>query len=460
MQIEIRHLGAIDKASINLRPLTVFIGENGTGKTWTAYTLEAIFGAYGHEQYLKAYLNRKTQQTYPPLDKASTQLLKEGYTQFEIIPFVSDYIEIYLNEVARLAPSWMQTRMNTKRVSFEKLQVQIELADDMKSTLANQLMATAINEKHSIINGSLNAVKEAEDSTLYVFSEGDILDKLPRQTIQQFLVSQLFNLIRTSLYSKTFKFSVDRVNEASVSVNTDSEKVERLLVELGGEVYKKLSYSDIPEAILKVLLGQLVAQANAPKLTDSAENSKYRRLAEFLENDILRGSVDFEDAELGKELIFQVKNAKLEMSVSSSMIRKLAPLVVYLRYHATPNNLIVLDEPEMNLHPAVQVELTEFLAMLVNAGLHVLITTHSPYIVDHIGNLMQAARHDNKESLKELFYLEQTDAFIPQEQVSIYLFEEGTTRNIVDDKGMIDWSTFGNVSSDVSDIYPQVLITD
>jgi predicted ATPase len=414
MKIEIRHLGVIDKASIDLKPLTVFIGENGTGKTWTAYTLEAIFGTYGHEQYLNAYLNRQTQQTYPPLDKASTQLLEEGYTKFDITQ-LSDYLEIYLNDVARLAPSWMPARLNTRRVTFEQLQVRIELAD-MKSTLANKLMATAVNEKQSVINGSLNAVKEAEDSILYVFSEGDILDKLPRQTVRQFLVSQLFNLIRASLYSQTFKFPVDRVNETTVSVGTNSEKAERL--------------------------------------------SKYRRLAEFLENDILRGSVDFENAELGKELIFQVNKTKLEMSVSSSMIRELAPLVLYLRYHATPNNLIVLDEPEMNLHPAVQVELTEFLAMLVNAGLHVLITTHSPYIVDHIGNLMQAARHDNQESIKELFYLEQTEAFIPQEQVSIYLFEEGTTRNIVDDKGIIDWSTFGNVSADVSDIYPQVLITD
>jgi len=456
MKIEIRHLGAIEKASIDLKPLTVFIGENGTGKTWLAYTLEAIFGAYGHEQYLKAYLNKKS-TSYPLLDQASEQFLKEGHTQLDVIQLVTDSIETYFNEVASLAPTWMPARMNTRRVTFEHLQVQIDLAD-MKSTLATRLMATSVNEKQSVINGSLNAVKDAQQRTLYFFSEGEILDKLPRQTVQQFLVSQLFHLMRKNIYSSTVKFSVERLNEKTATVGTESEKAERLLVELGEEIYNKLSNSDIPEAILKMLLGQIVAKANEPKLTNSPDHlSKYRRLAELLENDILRGGVDFEKSELGTELIFQAKNTQLEMSVSSSMIRELAPLVVYLRYHATPNSLIVFDEPEMNLHPAVQVELTEFLAMLVNAGLHVLITTHSPYIVDHLANLMQAAKHDNKETLKELFYLEQTDAFIPQEQVSIYLFEDGTTRNIVDDKGMIDWSTFGNVSSDVSDIYPQVI---
>ena len=104
-------------------------------------------------------------------------------------------------------------------------------------------------------------------------------------------------------------------------------------------------------------------------------------------------------------------------------------------------------------------EIIEFLAMLVNAGLHVLITTHSPYIVDHLANLMQAAKHDDKEPIDKLFYLEQRNAFIPQAQVSIYLFEEGTAKNIVDEDGIIDWSTFGHVSSDVSSMFPQLLKT-
>ena len=74
------------------------------------------------------------------------------------------------------------------------------------------------------------------------------------------------------------------------------------------------------------------------------------------------------------------------------MTKELVPLVLYLRYLAEPDDLIVIDEPEMNLHPAAQVEIIEFLAMLVNAGLNVLITTHSPYIIDHISNLIVAKK--------------------------------------------------------------------
>ena len=50
--------------------------------------------------------------------------------------------------------------------------------------------------------------------------------------------------------------------------------------------------------------------------------------------------------------------------------KELAPLVFHLRYFAQPNELLIIDEPEMNLHPKAQVQVLEFLAMLVNAGLN------------------------------------------------------------------------------------------
>ncbi|BAZ14559.1 hypothetical protein NIES4071_64030 [Calothrix sp. NIES-4071] len=141
------------------------------------------------------------------------------------------------------------------------------------------------------------------------------------------------------------------------------------------------------------------------------------------------------------------------MQVSSSMVKELTPLLLCLRYLAEPNNLLIIDEPEMNLHPEAQVQIIEFLAMLVNAGLNILITTHSPYIIDHLSNLMKAAKSDDKQSLKNKFYLEDTQAFISQENVSVYLFEDGTTKNILSENGYIDWRTFGDVSEYISHVF-------
>ncbi|MHC5824271.1 MAG: AAA family ATPase, partial [Nostoc sp.] len=180
----------------------------------------------------------------------------------------------------------------------------------------------------------------------------------------------------------------------------------------------------------------------------------YEKLAELLEKEILQGRIDFNEPGLENEILFQPsEKIKLEMTVASSMVKELAPLVLCLRYLAKPDELLIIDEPEMNLHPSGQVAITEFLAMLVQAGLKILITTHSPYILDHLSNLMKAAKYQDKESIKNKFYLERTEAFIPQEKVSVYLFENGIAKNILNEDGRIDWGTFGDISDDISHIF-------
>jgi hypothetical protein len=182
----------------------------------------------------------------------------------------------------------------------------------------------------------------------------------------------------------------------------------------------------------------------------------YIQLAQLLEERILSGGVDFSSPEPKprRELLFQpAEGITLDMPVVSSMVKELSPLVLYLRYLAQPGEWLIIDEPEMNLHPKAQVQLTEFLAMLVQAGLHVLITTHSPYMVDHLANLMKAAEHEDKERIREKFYLQRTEAFIPREQVSVYLFGDGTAKNILDEEGEINWGTFSDISDQITQLY-------
>jgi predicted ATPase len=114
--------------------------------------------------------------------------------------------------------------------------------------------------------------------------------------------------------------------------------------------------------------------------------------------------------------------------------------------------------PEMGLHPKRQVEVIEFLAILANSGISLLVATHSTYIVDHLVNLMKAAkrRDKEKERIKEKFLLKNVNAFIPQDKVSVYLIEYGMENDILTEEGLIDWSTFGYISNYVSGLYFEI----
>lgn len=164
------------------------------------------------------------------------------------------------------------------------------------------------------------------------------------------------------------------------------------------------------------------------------------------------------EADPRREVLFQpTQDINLEIPIVSSMVKELSPLVLYLRHLAKPGELLIIDEPEMNLHPAAQVKIIEFLAMLVNAGLHVLITTHSTYVIDHLTNLMDAYKHKNQDEIAEMFLLEQKEAFISQEKVSVYGVENGKVTNILDPQGIINWKTFSDVTKYVERIHFELL---
>jgi hypothetical protein len=291
------------------------------------------------------------------------------------------------------------------------------------------------------------------------------LKKLPRKAIKQFVVREIFQILHRGFYDYIYTFPTERTAFITFPFSPFPRRevrTEELLTDTDQSEFEQRGTALVEP--VKNFLNMIILsyqkehrQRREEEINNNPQLGEYVKLADFLEKEILQGTVGFETSER-EELLFQPKEStKLEMPIVSSMVKELAPLVLCLRYLVEPNELLIIDEPEMNLHPAAQVEIAEFLAMLVNAGLHVLITTHSPYIVDHLANLMQAAKHEDPDSIKEMFYLERTDAFIPQEKVSVYLFEDGTAKNIVSEEGTINWGTFGKVSDDVSQIYASLL---
>ena len=149
------------------------------------------------------------------------------------------------------------------------------------------------------------------------------------------------------------------------------------------------------------------------------------------------------------------------MGPASSVVKSLAALALYLKTTAEKGDFVVIDEPEMNAHPESQLAIAELLAMMVNRGINVLITTHSPYIVDHLNNLTEASKlpADRRESVVKRLKLGSEEAILPPESVATYLFDtNGKVTDIYNrDEGIIDWGTFGGESDWVGNLYADIL---
>ena len=116
-----------------------------------------------------------------------------------------------------------------------------------------------------------------------------------------------------------------------------------------------------------------------------------------------------------------IATQSMELHMTSSTVKSLFGLWFYLENQAQPGDLLMIDEPELNIHPANQRHIARLLARLVNAGLRVVISTHSDYIVREFNSLLMLSQ-DNGELRDRHDYSE--DEVLKVEQVSACLFDK------------------------------------
>jgi len=117
------------------------------------------------------------------------------------------------------------------------------------------------------------------------------------------------------------------------------------------------------------------------------------------------------------------KGVRLTMDESSSAVRSLLDIGFYLRHEVQPGDLLMVDEPELNLHPENQRRMARLFARLANLGVKIFITTHSDYIVKELNTLIML-NHD-KPRLKRILEKEgyKKEELISADKIKVYVAE-------------------------------------
>ena len=161
------------------------------------------------------------------------------------------------------------------------------------------------------------------------------------------------------------------------------------------------------------------------ELGDLAERrrNKADALAKHIEQAILRGLVQIKTSAMGYPLFFYKPDGwknSLPLMNTSSMVSELAPVVLYLRHVVQPGATLIIEEPEAHLHPGMQVEFTRQIAALVHAGVRVIVTTHSEWVLEELANIVQRSKLP-KARRKEI---PQGDFALCPDQVGAWLFKQ------------------------------------
>ena len=149
--------------------------------------------------------------------------------------------------------------------------------------------------------------------------------------------------------------------------------------------------------------------------------------ASALERDVLGGEVAVERSGANyPTFVYRPTGLDRELPImtSSSMVSELAPVALYLRHYVKPGDTLIIEEPESHLHPSMQAEFALHLVRLVHAGIRVIVTTHSEWILDQLANLVRLSQLSEAEREG----LRGADAALSPDDVGFWLFKPNAKR--------------------------------
>ncbi|MEA2017156.1 MAG: AAA family ATPase [Campylobacterota bacterium] len=445
LDIKLNNLGNIKEANIKLNKLTIFCGENNSGKTYLNYVL--------YELLDKRFTLR---------NDIFTSIVKDtkenGSIKLDINEFINNNFEKIRSSFEKHFEKSLDRFFSTTQGSFKDFKLNINQTIEETQLYCKDIR---LNEELSIGKNN-NTVCEItkEDDTNIIIIIKDI--DLPDDMYIEFISNLFFKFIFPYMFHDTFLLPAERtglnlfyqelnINRNALINHLQKSKINPL------DVIKDLIVSKYPQPIADYI-EFLNDTVNLKK-----KRSEFRELNNILHNKIIKGKYQVSSdgiSFLPYKTYFKGNEyqSKIDLHMASSTVKTFFSLEFYLEHMAVKGAYLIIDEPELNLHPDNQRKTARLISQIVNAGVNVIISTHSDYIIRELNNLIMLKSDFNSKDKLMNQYNYKEDELLCKDDVYSYLLKDGEVKpmNITENDGIIA-KTFDDVinklNSSSDDIY-------
>ena len=432
VEISVKNFGPIVEANIDLRPLTVLVGPSNTGKTYFATLLYALHGIF--EGFLRIPLPNSFKSITRIFSKSRNNLASAfASTDEEVQEIISKLSTKHRHFKFSDLPQGIR-EFALENVSDSKI-----WENDLSTELGRCL---GFHPIHRIIRGShdqnnkmrilINVSDEKQD-----FWSLDITTTNTDVVIDGTLNEDMILLDENNWWSEEEGMSLEELLIISPEI------FPGLKANILNRCYLPAARSGIMQSH-QVIASSVVARADRaglepieiPTLSgvivdfmqqiilyeeNKSSDSKIIQLSKTLESDVIGGQIVSASSQSGYPVfLYQPSDIKedIRLTQASSMVSELAPLVLYLRGLVQPGDTLIIEEPEAHLHPGAQADMAVILARLVRAGVRVIVTTHSDWLLQEIGNLILEGLIENET--------DEPASWLLPEEVGIWHFQKDT----------------------------------
>ena len=489
VRISVQDFGPIANGTVDLRPLTVFVGPSNTGKTYFAilvYALHRILNGFPRLPVKNTgsnllglglpYAKTSVGSADVSEDELRDVLGKLGtsgqpFTFSDLPTSVRDVLEANVKDTNLLGADLkgelercfaLESISHMVRSSdhAKEMKIFLDLSEEGEN-LWNFSMGTPISDSDVVtdgriedlvllaegwsdsesrlkqtvsrIQGMIREKEEGSESPLNslfgsVFSSFHSLKDLPEEIINKAVAStevgthylpaarsgimQSHRVITSSLVARSARAGLEQFPEVPMLSGVTADFLQRLILYNEGSQFR-----------------HTVRQAGLQLFGGSASAVRISEFADVLERETLSGKIHTSESPVGgyPEFVYRPQESEkdIRLSRASSMVSELAPVVLFLRGVVGIGDMLIIEEPEAHLHPAAQTQMAVMLARLVRAGVRVVITTHSDWLLKEIGNLMREG--ELGEEMDENESAASRPSSLQSDDVGIWLFSRSGT---------------------------------
>jgi len=405
LKFDIENMGNIDKASVTIKPLTIIAGENSSGKTFVTKGLYTILDSVYKNHFLEklivdfrmldAYFGGFNELLNKPskidiefqlyfqlfLDEIKFFLIELEECQFEEQEFISStYLQKFLKFDNKIN-TYFNDRLQTKK--FLKYKDIIDNILEQKSIILKNIK----NRIDIIIKG--------------ISSSLDIGFK------KNFQITHLQNLINKNQISN-LHLSLDTLGDIEIDRN---QHIEFNLTNDGiNEIQnvRNIVFFDSPVYIkIRKALEKVQDRLSYRRINEDKYLKGYPQYIEQFYEFIKKEYIDIPDFNLISQEIQEIINGRLEVnqgdinyrdnqnniipiSLTAMGISNIGVIDLLLRNNIiNKGSFLIMDEPEVHLHPKWQVFLAQILYKIAKSGANIIIATHSLDFLKAFENILK-----------------------------------------------------------------------
>ena len=171
---------------------------------------------------------------------------------------------------------------------------------------------------------------------------------------------------------------------------------------------------------------------------------------------ILRGSYKVED---GGERIVLENGKYVKINFASSGQQESVWILNLLLYYFAQNrpSMFFIEEPESHLFPRTQKSIMELIALISNEGHSMLVTTHSPYVLGTLNNLLYAGHFRRSDRQKQAENLFPNSLWLDHEEFDAWFVSDGKLENCMDSEiHLIQNEKIDEVSTVINEDYDRL----